>query len=591
MNGETKQCQNCKQEFVVAPDDFAFYEKIKVPPPTFCVMCRHQRRLAPRNERTFYHRKCGLCKKELIAIYPEDAPFPVYCYECFWSDKWNPLEYGRAYDFSKSFFAQFKTLQDAVPRLALLATNSVNSPYVNHAPDSKNCYLIFNSIRNENCSYGNIYFESKDCLDGWSTHRSELCYQVVNCKNCYKLFFSEECEKCTDSSFLYNCTGCSNCFLCSNLKNKSYCIENVQYSQEEYKKRLAEYLDGSYGKLERAINRYRDLKQNRIVHKYRIDRKATESTGNYLYNSHHCKFCFTSEEQEYCSYVYDSSRNKDCVDHSFIEDDELCYEGMSLYRDYGSKFSYMSWYDRNPTYCALVFNSDDCFGCISLNKTSYCILNKQYTKEEYEKVIPQIIAQMNEMPYTDSKGRTYRYGEFFPVEISPFAYNETVAQEQFPLTNEQALAEGYRWKKPESRNYQISVAGAKLPDFIKDVGDSILNDIIGCAHEGTCMEQCTTAFRIIPQELEFYRKMNLPLPRLCPNCRHYKRIKQRNPLKLWQRKCTCAGEKSDNGVYINTATHPAHPAAQHCPNEFETSYAPDRSEIVYCKQCYQAEVV
>jgi hypothetical protein len=95
--------------------------------------------------------------------------------------------------------------------------------------------------------------------------------------------------------------------------------------------------------------------------------------------------------------------------------------------------------------------------------------------------------------------------------------------------------------------------------------------------------------------------MNLPLPRLCPNCRHYQRIKQRNPLKLWHRKCNCQGEYgvSDSGIknqesgikYKNTAEHIHHKMTEHCPNEFETTYAPERPEIVYCGECYIKEVV
>ena len=194
------------------------------------------------------------------------------------------------------------------------------------------------------------------------------------------------------------------------------------------------------------------------------------------------------------------------------------------------------------------------------------------------------------MPYTDKKGRVYKYGEFFPPELSPFSYNETIAQEYFPLTKEEAEEKGYRWKDPEKRDYQITKKPSSLPDNINDVDDSIIKEIIGCEHEGKCNEQCTEAFKIIPQGLEFYRKMNLPLPRLCPNCRHYQRIKQRNPLKLWHRKCQCAGVDSDNKVYKNTTVH-SHHGKNHCPNEFETSYSPEREEIVYCEKCYQDEVV
>jgi RNA polymerase subunit RPABC4/transcription elongation factor Spt4 len=37
---ETKNCQNCKKDFNIEPDDFSFYEKMKVPVPTWCPECR-----------------------------------------------------------------------------------------------------------------------------------------------------------------------------------------------------------------------------------------------------------------------------------------------------------------------------------------------------------------------------------------------------------------------------------------------------------------------------------------------------------------------------------------------------------------------
>jgi hypothetical protein len=206
--------------------------------------------------------------------------------------------------------------------------------------------------------------------------------------------------------------------------------------------------------------------------------------------------------------------------------------------------------------------------CASLRNKQYCILNRQYSNNEYEELVLKIIKHMNDMPYVSQRASgltfasatagkkeqiVYKYGEFFPPEFSPFSYNETIAQEYFPLTKEQAIEQGHSWKDPEPRNYQITKTPAQLPDHIKDVPDSITEEIIQCAHaklttsqvvistsqvdnpdrlEPTCNEQCTTAFKIIPDELQFYRKMNLPLPRLCPNCRHYARLRQRNPLKL-----------------------------------------------------------
>ena len=175
---------------------------------------------------------------------------------------------------------------------------------------------------------------------------------------------------------------------------------------------------------------------------------------------------------------------------------------------------------------------------------------------------------MNSMPYTDKKGRVYKYGEFFPAEMSPLAYNQTLAYDFFPLTKEEAEEQGLAWHEPKNKEFTATRFGVELPDDIKDVDDSILKEVINCAHEGKCDHECVGVFRITSQELQFYRKLNIPLPQICQNCRHYSRFAWRNPPKLWHRKCMKSG----------------------CANEFETSYAPDRSEIVYCEQCYNAEV-
>ncbi|MFH1388212.1 MAG: hypothetical protein ABIG88_02825, partial [Patescibacteria group bacterium] len=187
------------------------------------------------------------------------------------------------------------------------------------------------------------------------------------------------------------------------------------------------------------------------------------------------------------------------------------------------------------------------------------------------KLRTKIIKHMNDMPYTDKKGRIYKYGEFFPPELSPFGYNETIANEYFPLTKEEALKQGYNWNDKPKNEYKPTIKASNLPDNIKDVDNSILKEVIECENVRPLgSNKCTGSgvFRLIPTELKFYKKMNLPLPRLCPDCRHRERIKQRNPLKLWKRKCMKKG----------------------CHNEFQTTYSPDRKEIVYCEKCYNKEV-
>ncbi|MBI3335284.1 MAG: hypothetical protein HY001_02190 [Candidatus Portnoybacteria bacterium] len=135
MNTEARICQNCKVEFTIEPADFKFYEKIKVPPPTWCPECRLQRRLAWRNPRSIYKRTCDLCGEEKIGVYSPDKPFKVYCSPCWSSDKWDAMEYGRDYDFSRPLFEQYRDLLKAVPLMGLYVFEStmVNSEYTNMA--------------------------------------------------------------------------------------------------------------------------------------------------------------------------------------------------------------------------------------------------------------------------------------------------------------------------------------------------------------------------------------------------------------------------------------------------------------------------
>src|SRR3989344_7630221 len=191
---ETKNCQNCKQSFLIQPDDFAFYEKIGVPPPVLCPDCRYRRRLVDRNEWSLYKRKCDFTGDMIVSIYRSDAPFPVYKQEAWRSDKWDPMEYGRSFDFNRPFFEQYEDLRRAVPHLALVNYNSVNSEYSNQAQDNKDCYMVSATGSSEKCMYGNWYQHGCFfCADSSGLERCELCYECLNCQKCSACRWCRDC--------------------------------------------------------------------------------------------------------------------------------------------------------------------------------------------------------------------------------------------------------------------------------------------------------------------------------------------------------------------------------------------------------------
>ena len=568
---ENKKCQNCKKDFTIESEDFNFYEKMKVPAPTFCPECRLIRRLIMRNERVLYKRKCDLCGEDKILVYSKDSPYKIYCFNCFSSDKWDRDSCGKDYDNSLTFFEQYINLYKDVPRLGIVKQGfNTNSEYANRVSDLKNCYLIFASADSENCFYGINYWNSKDSMDCFNARNCEKCFECTDCYNCNSLKYSKECNSCIDSYFLLNCRNCQNCFGCTNLRNKNFCIYNIQYTKEDYFNKLKQFSLSNrenLNELEKEVKKY----QLKNIVPSLVEYHSVDVTGNWIENSKNTKNAFSCDKVEDGKYLFGLKEAKDVMDYTYWgHSSELIYETSSVGRQSSNiKFSNESWDQLiNAEYCHNCFSSSNLFGCVGLKKKQYCILNKQYTKEEYEELVPKIRKQMMDMPFIDKAGRVIKYGEFFPCDMTPFAYNETIAQEYFPKTKEEALKDGYRWIDVDKKNYIPTIMGGSLPKAIKEVDDSVLNEVVGCVHKGECNEQCTVAFKIIPDELQFYRANNIPLPELCPNCRHYNRLANRNPIKLWHRSCMNKG----------------------CTNEFETTYSPDRPEIVYCKQCYQNEV-
>lgn len=139
----------------------------------------------------------------------------------------------------------------------------------------------------------------------------------------------------------------------------------------------------------------------------------------------------------------------------------------------------------------------------------------------------------------------------------------------FPMEKEEVLANGWRWKDdmPGTRGKETRT---EIPDSIHDTPDDIINDILAC-------ETCGKNYKIIKQEYAFYKQCVIPIPRTCFDCRFASRIAQRNHTQLYHRQCMC--EKTE------------HDHSGKCPTTFETTYSPDRLELVYCEQCYRKEVV
>lgn len=479
-------------------------------------------------------------------MYSEDKPFPIYCPDCWWSDKWDGDKYGQEFDFSRPFFDQFKELQDKTPKISLYLVRAENCDYCNFVGDVKNSYLIFGSVYSEDCMYGSPYY-SKDCVDTLVLRECELCYECTDCRKLYSCMYCQNCYNSNDLLFCYDCQGCSDCIACAGLRNKKYHIENKPVSRKEYEKFKASVDFCDKEKMQEVENKLNKMKSE-VSHHYMPTSNVENVSGSHIYNSKNVFNSFFTDKCEDCAYCAQVVDLKDCYDNNYTEENELCCDYLGMYANKNMQYSTFGRHASNGYYSEYCISSDKVFGCSNLKNKKYYILNKKYSPEEYEKVVSKIIEHMK---------KTNEWGEFFPISHSPFGYNETVANEYFPTTKEEALKKGYHWKDADPKEFKPQTF--KVPSNIKDVPDSIINEILAC-------EKCKKNYKIISQELAFYKRMKLPISSKCPDCRHKERLSLRNPYRIVERKC------------------------DKCGAEIKTAYGKNRPEKIYCEKCYLEEV-
>lgn len=549
MHTIKKICKITGKEFEISEHEQRLREKFGVGLPDVSPQERLRYLMMFRNVCSLYSDTCDLCKKHILSIWGEKPVFPVYCKECWYSDKWKPVEFD--VDVNKPFFSQFKKLVDTSPHPARSLIDPIeNSEFSNGAVNIKNCYLCFNVGDCEDCAYCCATINDKNCFDLILTDNGEFLYDCVACHDSYQVFWSEFAIHCSESYFLYDCTGCTNCALSTGLRRQQFVFLNKHLTENDYRKKIKDLQTGSYRKLQQYKEQYEVLKK-KYAKKYIAGHSNEDSSGNLVYNAKDVENGYHVSRVENAANLVDVWDAKDCLDMvSFGFGTELCYQVQSTGTKAHNIRSSCNCYNNtfNVEYCWFAISSNNCFGSGFGRKMEYRILNKQYSQEEYSSLKSRIIEKMKE------RGE---YGKVFPKDLIPFPYNDTVANFIMPLSKEEVESRGFKWAEK---------AVPKVPEHMKYIPVDNIADVSWSDVDGKAVlcEKSGKPFKITRMEFDFYKKFNIPLPRIHPDVRLVSRYPSELMFNIHKANCN------------------------NCGMELETSMP--KEDKVLCEKCYQEAV-
>ena len=411
-------------------------------------------------------------------------------------------------DDSVSFFELFGRLMKKTDMPSMYSFwGNENADFADTVGASKNIYLSSVVIINcENVLYSsNVKDGSTNVLN--SVMVLEDSNNVYNCfgvKTWFNIFYSNYIYNCSDIRFSANLNGCKDCIFCTDLENQSYCIENKQFEKDEYMKQKAEILK----------NKKEFLQYYMKVRQYDGKNVAcTNSEGNFLMNCEnvqdgHLSFnvkdgrnivlAFSREPNERFYDVFCAGRSTDMY-------------GVSVAWTFSSKVfnSFAIQNSSNIYYGFFLSDCSYCLGCIGLKNKQFCILNKQYSQEDWYEEAGKIFAQM------DKEGTL---GDCFPGSINPFYFNDTMAYLVDDTFNKEEVGKEWYLRRDNEITTDIpanaDVIQAKDLDKFQRFSFKGEREIDPEIMKKVIKDDTWDLYKIVKMEYDFLMRYGLPLPEI-----------------------------------------------------------------------------
>lgn len=529
-----RTCRITGEQFTVSASDLEMYRLLRIPPPTTSPWYRAMVRdtFSPFRLRQSF---CAKSRRTFIGGYRKDSPFTIYHPDVWWSDAWDPKEYARAVAVDRPFFAQWYALFRSVPRPGSSRDpESVNSEYTTGGKGMKDCYYAASVADSEDITYGVAVLKSTSCMDIEWAEQSERCYDSTYVRECYRAIASDRATACRNIAFCFDVRNSSDCFGGFNLRNKKFVFLGEQLDEGTYRERRSAIRLGHRPTYERFRQWYEHGWREEAIHPFVQQEQCEDCVGSGVVSSSACAFIFYSIACANSQYIQRALRVRDSSDVTGALNTERAAEVSVAANATQLRFCSMIRTGNNLEYCVDCHQCEYCFGCVGLRSAKFCIFNRQYEEHDYWQVVDTLKCAMLD------RGE---YGEFFPAHMAPIPYEDSRASFDFrvPVGDRSRMAV---WTVGDD----VGTPGSTFvaPDDIREAADDILTQTLGC-------RSTQRAFRIVPQELAFLRREDLPLPLRHPD----ERMRVRHvmtgavPMRLYERSCPRCGVRDLSDIPLN----------------------------------------
>ena len=443
----------------------------------------------------------------LISKYPESERIKISSIKDYEDKIDEAIDYWRDYNFNKSGFQNFQELFRSMEHSCVSHIwKNESCEYSDVAVTSKNAYLSrIITLWSENVFYSMLVrINSRNAFNSlFVVDNSEIIYFCKSVHSSYQIFYSKYIKNCSDIWFSTNLTWCKHCIGCNNLENVSYYINNKEYSKEEYFEKKKKLLSDKWD----FLNRYKSIENKWKNH------NSTNVSGDNIIESQDISngsFVFNVKTWNNLVFVGSTAGAENWYDFLVWWEWNNDIYGVSnsggncsnVYNSVQISWSTDIYYSQNIETCShLLF-------CNGLKNKQYCILNKEYSKEEWEVLADKIFTKM------EQDGILW---EYFPGELNPFYFNDTIAGMLWDFKKEEVIEKWYMW-----RDEEIKVDIPEWVDIITTdeldsyqwytenwewrINPEILNKVI--------KDSKWDYYRIVQMEYDFLVKYELPLPNL-----------------------------------------------------------------------------